>query len=80
VADPTYYGDFDEFFDRMEEGFELHHRGPMDENRFEWLEAIWDEYNVEGHIDWSNHGFDSAWYMYMTEVLDYSYEDIERYM
>jgi len=74
-----YYGDFDEFFDRIEEGGHFAHH-EMNDDQFEWLEAIWDEYNDEGYIDWDDKSADSAWYMYVTEVLGYEHEEIEKYM
>lgn len=75
-----YYGDFEEFSDAAYERFEHYYGDYPSNEQDEWLQAIWDEYNDDGYIDWDDHSDDSAWYMYMTEVLGYEHEDIEQYM
>jgi hypothetical protein len=75
-----YYGDYEEFSDRTYERFEHYYGDFPDNQQDQWLEAIWEEYNVDGYIDWDDHSYDSAWYMYMSEVLGYEDDDLEKYM
>jgi hypothetical protein len=76
----VYYGDLQEFSDAFYERYEERTGEYPNSEQDEWMEAIWNEYNEDGWIDWGEHGEDSAWYMYMTEVLGYSHEEIEKYM
>jgi hypothetical protein len=74
--------DFEDFlFDANERYAHYHDGREFDENQVEWMQAIYEEYaDEDGFIDWSNKSYDSAWYMYLSEVLDVDEEDIERYM
>ena len=76
----TNYGDYQEFSDTAYEYFEHHYGDYPNENQDEWIKAIWDEYNDDGKIDWNDHDYDSAWYMWMSEVLGYDDDTIEKYM
>jgi len=75
-----YYEDFDGFLDNSETWYFSHYHRDFNDEQLEWLELAWKEYNYEGYIDWDDHRKDdSFWYYWMTEVLGYSDEDIEKY-
>lgn len=72
---------FDDFVDGVADSYSAHHHQEFDEEQIEWLRIIYDEYKDEdGEIDWSEHTHDSAWYYYLTEVLDIDPADLDKYM
>ena len=74
-----YYGDYDSLYESIDEYLDTHHYS-MTREREEWLQTLWEEYNYEGYIDWDDkRKGDSFWYYYMTEILDFTDEDLEKY-
>jgi hypothetical protein len=48
--------------------------------QIEWMQLIYEEYaDQNGDVDWTDKTHDSAWYYYMSEVLGYDDETIDRY-
>jgi hypothetical protein len=73
--------DFDDFLEDAEDWYAAHHNGEdFDEEQIEWMQIIYEEYADEnGEIDWSDHSHDSAWYYYLTEVLDIDADQVDSY-
>lgn len=71
---------FEDFlFDANEEHY-IQTGRDFDDNEIEWMEAIYLEYaDEDGFIDWEDHDEDSAWWVYMSEIVGLDDEEIERY-
>jgi hypothetical protein len=52
----------------------------FNDDQIEWMQLIYEEYaDQDGDVDWTDKTHDSAWYYYMSEVLGYDDETIDRY-
>jgi hypothetical protein len=72
---------FDDFLDDVADYYVAHHGEELSEEQEQWLEIIYEEYKQEdGSIDWEDHSRDSAWYYYLTEVLDIDEDVVDKYV
>lgn len=47
--------------------------------QIEWMQLIYEEYAVDGEIDWTHSADNDAWYIYCTEVLGWNDDKVDRY-
>jgi hypothetical protein len=66
-------------FDQNEEHY-IQTGRDFNDNEIEWMEAIYNEYaDDEGFVDWTDHDEDSAWWIYMSEIVGLDDDQIEQY-
>jgi len=72
--------DFEDWLFDANESYYHHYGLEFNDEQIEWMQIIYEEYaDDHGEIDWDNHTHDSAWYYYLTEVMGYDEDVIDRY-
>lgn len=72
--------DFEDWLVSQNDEYYIQTGNELDNEQIEWMEAIYEEYaDEDGYIDWEDHDPDSAWWIYMEEVIGLDYEDVEKY-
>jgi hypothetical protein len=69
----------DEFVLNGNEHYRERYGEDMNNDQLDWMQLIYEEYNVNGEIDWTHSSDNDAWYIYCTEVLGWDDDKVDRY-
>jgi hypothetical protein len=70
---------FDDWLKEENDYYRAREGKDFNDDQIEWMRLIWEEYNDDGEINWDKNHY-GAWWYYMTEVLGYDEETVERYV